>query len=92
MKHGIIEAWKNLLKLFRFLLWYVIAVAAVFYILPIAGLFLEGRYDAMTSSVKIYFILGFFLLIALWQAASWRGRLKVSAQVQDSDQVLDSVE
>jgi hypothetical protein len=78
MKNGIIDAWKSFLKLLRFLVWYVIAVAAVIYVLPIVGLFLEDRYDAMTNSVKLFFIFGFFTVIAIWQLLTWRSRLKTS--------------
>jgi hypothetical protein len=84
MKNGLIDAWKNILKLLRFLVWYVIAVAAVIYVLPIVGLFLEDRYDAMTSSLKLYSILGFFTAIALWQFLTWKNRLKVSRELEKS--------
>ena len=78
MKNGIIDAWKSFLKLLRFLVWYVIAVAAVIYVLPIVGLFLEDRYDAMTNSVKLIFIFVFFAVIAFWQLLTWKSRLKTS--------------
>jgi positive regulator of sigma E activity len=92
MKNGIIDAWKNLLKLLRFLVWYVIAVAAVIYILPIVGLFLEDRYDAMTNSVKLFSILGFFAAIALWQLFSLKGRRRASRQQQNSANIPDLAE
>ena len=60
MKYRMVEAWKSFLKLFRFVIWYVIAVAAVLYALPVIGLFLEGKYDVLSSSVKLFTILGFF--------------------------------
>ena len=84
MKNSLIDTWKNFLSLLRFLLWYVIAVAAVIYILPIVGLFLEDRYDAMASSVKLFSILGFFTVIALWQFLTWKNRLKASRERENS--------
>lgn len=89
MKKGIVDAWKNFLKLFRFLAWYVIALAAVLYFLPIVGLFLEGRYDAMSGSVKLFSIIGFFAVIALWQLVHLRSRHKDSKKLQDPSRVPD---
>jgi hypothetical protein len=92
MKNGIIDAWKSFLKLLRFLVWYVLAVAAVIYVLPIVGIFLEDRYDAMTNSVKLFSILGFFAAIALWQLLTLKGRLKASRQRQNASQLQDLAE
>jgi positive regulator of sigma E activity len=92
MKNGIIDAWKSFLKLLRFLVWYVLAVAAVIYVLPIVGLFLEDRYDAMTNSVKLFSILGFFAAIALWQLLTLKGRLKASRQRQNASRLPDLAE
>ena len=92
MKQGIIEAWKSLLKLLRFVAWYVIAVATAFYVLPIAGLFLEGQYDVMSSSAKLFSILVFFTVIAVWQIASWKNRRRASLQNLESDKVSPSTE
>ena len=92
MKNGLIDAWKNFLSLLRFLVWYVIALAAVIYFLPIAGLFLEDRYDTMSSSVKLYSILGFFTAIALWQFLTWKNRLKVSGEQEKTSSARDPAE
>jgi hypothetical protein len=92
MKDGIVDAWKRFLKLLRFLVWYVIAVAAVIYVLPIAGLFLEDRYDAMNNSVKLFSILGFFAAIALWQLFGLKSRQKASRQGENSDHMPDLAE
>ena len=43
MKYAVKEFLNSLARLFYFVAWYVIAVAAVFYLLPIVGLFLEGQ-------------------------------------------------
>ncbi|MDH3788173.1 MAG: hypothetical protein OES53_06370 [Xanthomonadales bacterium] len=68
----------NLLKLLRFLAWYGIAVAAFFYVLPIVGLLIEVQYDMLTSSAKFFAIIGFLLVIAVWQVISLRDRLRQS--------------
>ena len=66
MKNIIVNAWINFLKLFRFLVWYTIGIAAVFYLLPRLGIFIEGKYDALASSVKFFSVIGFFAIIAIW--------------------------
>lgn len=68
----------NLLKLLRFLVWYGIAVTAFFYVLPIVGLLIEVQYDMLTSSAKFFAIIGFLLVIAVWQVISLRDRLRQS--------------
>ncbi len=80
MKYRMVEAWKSFLKLFRFVIWYVIAVAAVLYALPVIGLFLEGKYDVLSSSVKLFTILGFFAVVAVWQLLSRFGRQRFPMQ------------
>ena len=80
MKYRMVEAWKSFLKLFRFVIWYVIAVAAVLYALPVIGLFLEGKYDVLSSSVKLFTIFGFFAVVAVWQLLSRFGRQRFPMQ------------
>ena len=80
MKYRMVEAWKSFLKLFRFVIWYVIAVAAVLYALPVIGLFLEGKYDVLSSSVKLFTILGFFAVVAVWQLLGRYGRQRYPMQ------------
>ncbi len=60
------SAWRQFFRLMNFLTWYVIALAAVFYVLPLVGLFLQGRYDVMATSVKVFSILGFFAVVAIY--------------------------
>lgn len=80
MKYRMVEAWKSFLKLFRFVVWYVIAVAAAFYALPVIGLFLEDKYDVLSSSVKWFTILGFFAVVAMGQLLSRFGRQRSPVQ------------
>ena len=44
MKRALINGWNSFLKLFRFLAWYGIAVAAIFYLLPMAGVIVQEQY------------------------------------------------
>jgi hypothetical protein len=78
MKRAIINGWKSFLKLFRFLVWYAIVVAAIIYVLPYAGHFLEGQYEAMNGVAKFIAILGIFCIIGIWQVLSMRERMRGS--------------
>ena len=84
MKNRIAEVGKQLFKLINFLAWYLVALAAVFYVLPLIGLFLEGRFDVLAPSVKFFSILGFFMVVAVWQIAARKERLKASLNHQNS--------
>jgi hypothetical protein len=66
----------SLLKLLRFLAWYGIAVTTLFYLLPVAGLMIEVEYDALSSAAKFFSVIGFFLVLAVWQTISLRDRLR----------------
>ena len=74
MNRALRDIGHSLARLLRFLAWYGIAVAVLFYLLPLAGLFLEGHYDAMSSAAKFFSILGFFSVIAAWQVMAQRDR------------------
>jgi hypothetical protein len=75
MKITFVNEWTNFLKLLRFVTWYLLAVSAGFYLLPEFGMFLEGKYDDMASSVKIFSIIGLVAIIAIWQLAALKRRL-----------------
>lgn len=74
MKRAFINGWRSFLKLLRFLVWYAIAVAALFLVLPMAGLFVEDQYETMSSSAKFFSVVGFFIAIVAWQVISIRDR------------------
>jgi hypothetical protein len=78
MKKALSNAWSSALKLFRFVFWYAAGVAGVFYLLPLIGVFVEGRYDAMTSSAKFLAVIGFFCVIGVWQIVSMKDRMQES--------------
>ena len=84
MKNRIAEVGKQSFKLINFLAWYLVALAAVFYVLPLIGLFLEGRFDVLAPSVKFFSILGFFMVVAVWQIAARKERLKTSLKHRNS--------
>ncbi len=75
MKNVIVNASINFLKLCRFVLWYTIGIGVVFYLLPVLGIFIEGKYDALTNFVKIFIFIGFFAVIAIWQLFALKERL-----------------
>lgn len=68
----------SLIKLLRFLAWYGIAIATLFYLLPVAGLMLEMQYDALSSTAKFFSVIGVFVVLAIWQVLSWRDRMRKS--------------
>jgi drug/metabolite transporter (DMT)-like permease len=80
MKRALINGWNSFTRLFRFLFWYMIAVAAVFYILPMAGLFLESQYETLGSAAKILSVIGLFSVVAGWQVISMRDRRRAPLQ------------
>ena len=74
MKSVLVNGRNSFHRLVRFLFWYAAAVAAIFYFLPMAGLFLQGHYEAMGSAARAVSVAGFFAAVAAWQFASWRQR------------------
>ena len=74
MKKRLLESWKNLLRLFRFLFWYGIAVATLLYVLPVAGVVIEQHYDALSSTFKFFSVIGVFAVIGAWQVIGMRDR------------------
>jgi hypothetical protein len=75
MKIALVNAWIDFLKLLRFVVWYSIGIAAFFYLLPMFGVFIEGKYDALTSSVKFFSVIGFFAFIAILHLTALKDRL-----------------
>ena len=76
MNSSFVDGCKNVLKLFRFLFWYGIAVAGMFYLLPLAGALLESRYDEMSGTAKLFSIIGFLGVVGSWHALGARQRAK----------------
>jgi uncharacterized membrane protein len=74
MKKTLLDGWKSLLRLLRFVFWYGFAVAVLLYLLPAAGLLLEQHYEALSSTVKFFSVLGLFAVIGAWQILSIRDR------------------
>jgi cytochrome c biogenesis protein CcdA len=72
MKRTRTEAWKNVATLVRFVFWYALGLATVFYVLPLAGRLFEAHYDAMSSLAKLLTLGGFLALVALWHRRNQR--------------------
>ncbi len=75
MKNAIVNAWISFLKLFRLVVWYTVGIAVIFYLLPRLGIFVEGKYDTLTSSVKFFSLIGFLAIIAIWHLTALKNRL-----------------
>lgn len=69
------HAWYSFLKLFKFLFWYGVAVAAMFLLLPVAGSFLQDQYEALNGTARMVAVAGFFLAVASWHLVSKRKRM-----------------
>jgi uncharacterized membrane protein len=80
MKNALIKGWQSFVKLFRFLFWYAVSVAAIFYLLPVIALFAESQYEALSNAAKFISILGFFSVIGAWQIISMRDRRRRSVE------------
>ena len=74
MKQEIFEAAYSLWKLVRFVFWYAVGLAAVFWVLPLGAKLLEARYETMDVSFKFVVVAGFFSLVAAWQYLARRER------------------
>jgi hypothetical protein len=90
MKSSVILFRNSFLKLMNFLAWYIIVLAAVFYLLPMIGLFLEDSYDALAKPVKLLAIIGFFAAAAWWQMKRRTDHSTVSdsARIKNSNQAV----
>jgi len=64
----------SLRRLLRFLLWYGAAVGLLLLVLPAAGQLLERHYDALSSTAKVFSVLGVFGIIVVWQMLRMRNR------------------
>jgi hypothetical protein len=74
MKRALNEGWKNVARLIRFVFWYAIGLAALLYLLPMAGRLVERHYDSMSSPAKPFTLAGFLALVVLWQLRDRRDR------------------
>jgi len=79
MKKMLGEGWKSFLKLCRYLTWYGISMAAIFYFLPIVGMIAETGYETLIGIAKFTSILGFFVVIVTWQVLNTRDRWRQRA-------------
>jgi hypothetical protein len=70
----LLNSWKSVLQLLRFLFWYGIVVATLLFVLPAAGVLFEQSYDALSSTLKFFSVLGIFAVVCAWQVLAMRDR------------------
>lgn len=75
MKFELKQAWYSFLRLFKFLFWYGVAVAAMFLLLPVVGSFVQEQYEALSGTVRMVAVAGFFLVVASWHLLGQRKRM-----------------
>ena len=72
MKLELVCAWRNFLKLLRFLALYAGGVALLLYLMPRGALLLQAQYESLSGPVKFGVLAVFILAIVLWQLAGHR--------------------
>ena len=75
LKSGAVSS-SSIYSLFRFLLWYGIAVAALFQLLPMAASFVQDQYEAMAGSARLLSVIGFFCVTGVWQIIGMKNRME----------------
>ena len=73
---------QNFLRLLRFLVWYAVALVALFFFLPMLGEWLQSLYESLDGQLRIILVSGFFAGVGIWQLLS----LKRSAENEWHDQ------
>ena len=76
MKLEVLCAWRNLLKLAKFLVLYAGGVALLLYLLPMGAAWLQSGYESMSGIAKLSVVAGFGLAVGLayiWSRISRRG-------------------
>lgn len=76
MKLEMLCAWRNLLKLLKFLVLYAGGVALLLYLLPMGAALLQSGYESMSGIVKLSVVAGFGLAVSavyLWSRFARRG-------------------
>jgi hypothetical protein len=79
MKKSLLESWHGMMRLVHFLTWYGAAVSAIFYLMPIAGHFVEIQYEILSSSTRFFSVIGFFAVVSAWHVLSNRDRWQLAA-------------
>jgi hypothetical protein len=76
MKKATKSTLENLFRLFRFIVLYGAALIVVILVMPAIGSLLEAQYEALSGTVKVAFLSGFFAVIAIWQGMRQRERVR----------------
>jgi uncharacterized membrane protein len=79
MENKKMDDGRSMLRLVRFVFFYGLAVVLLLWLLPMAGLFLEHQYEAMTAMAKAFAMLGLLAAIGAWQWLSLRQRWQRAA-------------
>lgn len=76
MRHAKKPRFESLRRLFRFLVWYGLAVGVLLQVLPMGARLLEGSYDALSGTVKFFSVIGVVAVLGAWQVVTqcerWR--------------------
>lgn len=64
-----IDSLKSVLRPLRFLFWYAVVVVALVYLLPFAGEWVQGEYEAMSVGARASSVAVFLVGAAVWQLA-----------------------
>ncbi len=71
----VLRGWLiSVLRLVRFVFWYSIGIAGLFYLLPHVAVFLEGQYESLSGIVRFASVLGYFAVVIGWHVVETRDR------------------
>jgi hypothetical protein len=76
MKYVIKHAWYDLLRLFQFLVFYGVGISALLFFLPEIAENIEAQYETLNGTVRLVAVVGFVLVIAVWQTKVKCDRLR----------------
>jgi uncharacterized membrane protein len=71
-----IDSLKSVLRLLRFLFWYAVVVVALVYLLPFAGEWVQGEYEAMSVGARATSVAVVLVGVTVWQLAGMFVRRK----------------
>jgi len=66
------DSSERVTQLLRFLFWYTAIAAAAVYLLPRAGEWIQSGYEALSTEVRAFSVMGFFFAAVAWQLAGAR--------------------
>lgn len=72
MRKALNNSSKSVTRLLRFLFWYTAIATAAVCLLPWAGHWIQSGYEALSTEVRAFSVMGFFFVAAAWQLAGAR--------------------